>query len=78
MAIVMVMFMMNPAGLNPMVMVHQNRVAAIAGVVAFLALAAVGSPASSRTGRQPTRPRQPSSWERSCWATRCSSSRRPA
>ena len=42
MAIVMVMFMMNPAGLNPMVMVHQNRVAAVAGLVAFLALAAVG------------------------------------
>lgn len=41
MAIVMVMYMMNPAGLNPMVMVHQNRVAAIAGVVAFLALAGV-------------------------------------
>lgn len=42
MAIVMVMFMMNPAGLNPMVMVHQNRVAAVAGVVAFAALAGVG------------------------------------
>lgn len=42
MAIVMVMFMMNPAGLNPMVMVHQNRAAAIAGIVAFLALAGVG------------------------------------
>lgn len=41
MAIVMVMFMMNPAGLNPMVMVHQNRVAALAGVVAFLALGGV-------------------------------------
>jgi NADH-quinone oxidoreductase subunit J len=41
MAIVMVMYMMNPAGLNPMVMVHQNRVSAIAGIVAFLALAAV-------------------------------------
>ena len=41
MAIVMVMFMMNPAGLNPMVMVHQNRVAALAGVAAFLALAGV-------------------------------------
>lgn len=51
MAIVMVMFMMNPAGLNPMVMVHQNRVAAIAGVVAFLALAAVGL-----TGEFPDRP----------------------
>ncbi|MDA8236870.1 MAG: NADH-quinone oxidoreductase subunit J [Chloroflexi bacterium] len=42
MAIVMVMFMMNPAGLNPMVMVHQNRRAAVAGIVAFVALAAVG------------------------------------
>ncbi len=41
MAIFMVMFMMNPAGLNPMVMVHQNRVAAIAGIVAYLALAGV-------------------------------------
>jgi NADH:ubiquinone oxidoreductase subunit 6 (subunit J) len=42
MAILMVMYMMNPAGLNPMVMVHQNRVAAIAGLVAFLAIAGVG------------------------------------
>ena len=41
MAIVMVMFMMNPAGLNPMAMVHQNRVAAVAGLVAFLALSGV-------------------------------------
>jgi NADH:ubiquinone oxidoreductase subunit 6 (subunit J) len=41
MAIVMVMYMMNPAGLNPMSMVHQNRVAAVAGVVAFLALAGI-------------------------------------
>jgi NADH:ubiquinone oxidoreductase subunit 6 (subunit J) len=41
MAIVMVMFMMNPAGLNPMVMVHQNRVAALAGIAAFLALAGI-------------------------------------
>lgn len=39
MVIVMVMYMMNPAGLNPMVMVHQHRVAVGAGVVAFLALA---------------------------------------
>ena len=51
MAIVMVMFMMNPDGLNPMVMVHQNRVAAVAGVVAFLALAAVGL-----VGEFPNRP----------------------
>ncbi len=41
MAIVMVMFMMNPAGLNPMTMVHQNRVAAIAGIAAFLGISAV-------------------------------------
>ncbi|WCO68028.1 NADH-quinone oxidoreductase subunit J [Iamia majanohamensis] len=34
MALFMVMFMMNPAGLNPMSMVHQPRVAAVAGVVA--------------------------------------------
>jgi NADH-quinone oxidoreductase subunit J len=51
MAIVMVMFMMNPAGLNPMVMVHQNRVAAVAGIVAFVALAGVGL-----VGRFPDRP----------------------
>jgi NADH:ubiquinone oxidoreductase subunit 6 (subunit J) len=43
MALFMVMFMMNPAGLNPMRMVHQPRVAAVAGgalfvVLAFLAL----------------------------------------
>lgn len=41
MAIVMVMFMMNPAGLNPMWMVHQHRLAAIAGVVSFAALASL-------------------------------------
>lgn len=35
MAIFMVAFMMNPAGLNPMNMVHQPRVAAAAGWVAF-------------------------------------------
>ncbi len=42
MAAFMVMFMMNPAGLNPMNMVHQHRTAIIAGVGAFLGLAAVG------------------------------------
>jgi NADH-quinone oxidoreductase subunit J len=51
MAIVMVMYMMNPAGLNPMVMVHQNRVAAAAGIVAFVALAGVGL-----VGQFPDRP----------------------
>jgi NADH-quinone oxidoreductase subunit J len=38
MAFVMVMFMMNPAGLNPMVMVHQHKTAIAAGIAAFLAL----------------------------------------
>ncbi len=42
MAVYMVMFMMNPAGLNPMTMVHQHRAAVVAGVVSFLGLAAVG------------------------------------
>jgi NADH-quinone oxidoreductase subunit J len=42
MAIFMVMFMMNPAGLNPMNMVHQHRTAIVAGVVSFLGLASVG------------------------------------
>ena len=38
MAFVMVMFMMNPAGLNPMLMVHQHRTAIAAGVFAFIGL----------------------------------------
>ncbi|HEX2031877.1 MAG TPA: NADH-quinone oxidoreductase subunit J [Actinomycetota bacterium] len=42
MAIFMVMFMMNPAGLNPMTMVHQHRAAVVAGVGSFLGLATVG------------------------------------
>lgn len=41
MAVFMVMFMMNPAGLNPMEMVHQHKVAIAAGVTAFLGLGAV-------------------------------------
>lgn len=40
MAVFMVMFMMNPAGLNPMMMVHQHRLSIAAGVVAFLGLSA--------------------------------------
>jgi NADH:ubiquinone oxidoreductase subunit 6 (subunit J) len=40
MALFMVMFMMNPAGLNPMNMVHQERFAVVAGVLAFAGLAA--------------------------------------
>ncbi len=40
MAIFMVAFMMNPAGLNPMQMVHQHRTAVVAGTSVFAALAA--------------------------------------
>lgn len=39
MAVFMIMFMMNPAGLMPMTMVHNARASAAAGVVAFIALA---------------------------------------
>jgi NADH-quinone oxidoreductase subunit J len=42
MAIFMIMFMMNPAGLNPMTMVHQHRASMMAGVGSFLLLAWVG------------------------------------
>jgi NADH:ubiquinone oxidoreductase subunit 6 (subunit J) len=35
MGLFMVMFMMNPAGLNPMQMVHQHRLSAAAGILAF-------------------------------------------
>ncbi len=42
MALFMVAFMMNPAGLNPMSMVHQHRTAIAAGIVSFLGLASVG------------------------------------
>ncbi|MEZ5651540.1 MAG: NADH-quinone oxidoreductase subunit J [Burkholderiaceae bacterium] len=38
MAVFMVMFMMNPAGLNPMSMVHQQRLAALTAVLAFIAM----------------------------------------
>lgn len=41
MAIFMVMFMMNPAGLNPMTMVHQHRTSILAGAGSFVALALV-------------------------------------
>lgn len=42
MAVFMVAFMMNPAGLNPMTMVHRNTVAVVAGVVSFVAIASIG------------------------------------
>jgi NADH-quinone oxidoreductase subunit J len=41
MAIAMVMFMMKPAGLNPMFMVHQHRIAIGAGLISFLSLSAL-------------------------------------
>ncbi len=41
MALFMVMFMMNPAGLNPMTMVHQHRTSVTAGIVAFVGLGAI-------------------------------------
>ena len=40
MAFVMVMFMMNPAGLNPMFMVHQHKTSIAAGTGSFLMLSA--------------------------------------
>ncbi|MZR15016.1 NADH-quinone oxidoreductase subunit J [Maritimibacter sp. DP07] len=40
MGIFMVMFMMNPAGLNPMMMVHQHKLSIVAGVLAALGLGA--------------------------------------
>lgn len=43
MALFMVMFMMNPAGLNPMNMVHQPRFAAVAGVAAAAGVWAVAA-----------------------------------
>lgn len=39
MALFMVMFMMNPAGLNPMNMVHQHRLAVLVGIGTFAGLA---------------------------------------
>lgn len=61
MAIFMVAFMMNPAGLNPMQMVHQHRVAVGAGLATFLGLAglAVGiefpsRPVAATVARAPT------------------------
>jgi len=60
MAVFMVAFMMNPAGLNPMTMVHRNTVAIVAGSVSFLAVAALGlfarfPAATAPTGIDPTR-----------------------
>ena len=57
MAFVMVMFMMNPAGLNPMVMVHQHSTAISAGIAAFLVLsgAVLATDFSAAPARQTAR-----------------------
>jgi len=54
MAVFMVMFMMNPAGLNPMNMVHQHRSAVVGGATAFVVLGSIGVLA-----RFPDRPARP-------------------
>ena len=38
MGLFMVMFMMNPAGLNPMMMAHQHRLSIVAGLLIFAAM----------------------------------------
>lgn len=42
MAVFMIAFMMNPAGLNPMQMVHQHRLSITAGFTSFTVLAILG------------------------------------
>lgn len=57
MALFMVMFMMNPAGLNPMMMVHQHRFSIAAGSAVFLGLALL--PLVSEFPRDPVAAGQP-------------------
>ncbi len=54
MALFMVMFMMNPAGLNPMTMVHQHRFSIAAGIATFggLTLAVLLSDLPARAAPQ--------------------------
>lgn len=54
MAVFMVAFMMNPAGLNPMNMVHQQRIAVAAGVAIF-----AGGVIVALVGEFPARPFPP-------------------
>ncbi|MFE3449942.1 NADH-quinone oxidoreductase subunit J [Nonomuraea sp. NPDC059194] len=58
MAVFMIMFMMNPAGLMPMTMVHNNRGAALIAAAVFAALAAGAllTPWPERRGRPPSDP----------------------
>ncbi|MDQ6634912.1 MAG: NADH-quinone oxidoreductase subunit J [Gemmatimonadota bacterium] len=57
MAVFMVMFMMNPAGLNPMMMVHQHRTAIVAGATAFAGLGAVAMLSRFPSAAPPDAPR---------------------
>ncbi|MER6946135.1 NADH-quinone oxidoreductase subunit J [Nonomuraea sp. NPDC000554] len=58
MAVFMIMYMMNPAGLMPMTMVHNRRGAAAIAVAVFVLLAAGAllAPWPSRKGRPPPDP----------------------
>ncbi len=58
MAVFMVMFMMNPAGLMPMTMIHNKRGAAVICALAFALLVAgiLLAPWPSRQGRPPADP----------------------
>ncbi|MFI0450282.1 NADH-quinone oxidoreductase subunit J [Actinomadura sp. 6N118] len=58
MAVFMVMYMMNPAGLMPMTMVHNQRAAAVIAVVTFAALVAgiLLTPWPERRGARPMDP----------------------
>ncbi|MFI7615071.1 NADH-quinone oxidoreductase subunit J [Nonomuraea terrae] len=58
MAVFMIMYMMNPAGLMPMTMVHNRRGAAViaSGVFALLAAGVFAAPWPERGGRPPVDP----------------------
>ncbi|MCG5218546.1 NADH-quinone oxidoreductase subunit J [Streptosporangium sp. KLBMP 9127] len=58
MAVFMIMFMMNPAGLTPMRMVHNTRIAGLVagGVFVLLAAGALLTPWPRRRGRPPADP----------------------
>src|SRR6056297_1916596 len=70
MALFMVMFMMNPAGLNPMNMVHQERISAAAGVHSS-PLARWPSSGNSPRARSRKAWTWSRGWVTSCWATPC-------
>ncbi len=61
MAIFMVMFMMNPAGLNPMKMVHQERLSILMGALAFATFA--GAVLVSDLPDRPVDPSRPATFD---------------